>query len=97
MSAEVTSQIAVVTGASSGIGRAASIALNAAGWVVILSARRKEMMEEAVESMGEGKERTRIVVGDLAKSEDVKKLFQIVREEYGKIKYFPIGSYRVLS
>ena len=84
MSTVATSRIAVVTGASSGIGRSASVALNAAGWTVILSARRKEMLEETVDMMGSGgKERARVVVGDLAKAEDVKALFEVVRREYG--------------
>ncbi len=80
-----TPRIALVTGASSGIGRAAAIALNAAGWTVILSARRKEILEETVGLMEEGgRARTSIVVGDLGRPEDVKTLFEVVRNDFSE-------------
>jgi len=81
----MSDRIAVVTGASSGIGRACSIALNAAGWIVILTARREAELEETVKLMGDAKHpRTRYIPGDLTRIEDVKKLFDIVRNDYGK-------------
>ncbi|MGE5274813.1 MAG: SDR family oxidoreductase [Verrucomicrobiota bacterium] len=39
-------RIALVTGAGSGIGRAASVALAGAGFTVVLAGRRKELLEE---------------------------------------------------
>ena len=42
---------AVVTGASSGIGRATALALGAAGFPVVLGARRKDRIEEAAEAI----------------------------------------------
>jgi NAD(P)-dependent dehydrogenase (short-subunit alcohol dehydrogenase family) len=42
----MTSKIALVTGAGSGIGRAVSIALSAAGFSVVLAGRRKEELEK---------------------------------------------------
>ena len=44
--AEATNKIAVVTGAGTGVGRAASLALMRAGFTVVLAGRRKEMLEE---------------------------------------------------
>ena len=44
--AEVTNKIAVVTGAGTGVGRAASLALMNAGFTVVLAGRRIEMLEE---------------------------------------------------
>jgi NAD(P)-dependent dehydrogenase (short-subunit alcohol dehydrogenase family) len=39
-------KVAIITGASSGIGRATSIALCAAGWKTVLSARREAELNE---------------------------------------------------
>ena len=43
---DTANRIAVVTGAGSGIGRAASLALMKAGFTVVLAGRRIEMLEE---------------------------------------------------
>jgi NAD(P)-dependent dehydrogenase (short-subunit alcohol dehydrogenase family) len=47
-------RVALVTGAGSGIGRASSIALAAAGFTVVLAGRRQEPLEEAAASAGNG-------------------------------------------
>ena len=44
--ADATNKIAVVTGAGTGVGRAASLALMNAGFTVVLAGRRIEMLEE---------------------------------------------------
>ena len=51
-SAPTTSKIAVVTGASSGIGEAAARALAADGWQVIVAARRLDRLERIAEEIG---------------------------------------------
>ena len=43
-------KIAIVTGAGSGIGRAASLALDAAGYQVVLAGRRAEQLEQTASS-----------------------------------------------
>ena len=54
MSLEQRSGIALVTGAGSGIGHAASVALAVAGFTVILAGRRLEPLEAAAASAGNG-------------------------------------------
>ena len=44
--AEAAKKIALVTGAGTGVGRAASLALMKGGFTVVLTGRRKEMLEE---------------------------------------------------
>jgi len=48
--AEAKTKIAVVTGAGTGVGRAASLALMTAGFTVVLAGRRMEMLEETESS-----------------------------------------------
>ena len=83
------SRVAIVTGASSGIGRTTAIALCEAGWNVILSARRESELQETarlcVEARGDKpKEKATLVVpGDVTKEEDVRNLFIRAVNEYG--------------
>ncbi|SCV71706.1 BQ2448_3294 [Microbotryum intermedium] len=77
--------IAVVTGASSGIGRACSIALAHAGWTVVMSGRRENELEETYRRAKEAKpgiKEMTWVAGDLSRREDVVALFDFVREKY---------------
>lgn len=81
----ITPGIAVVTGASSGIGRSAALALNKAGWTVVLVARRREAMEEAVSQLSEeARGRTRVIAADLSSEAEAIGVFVEVKREYGE-------------
>ena len=58
-------QIAVITGAGSGIGRATAHALLDAGWNVVLAGRRRDMLEETAALAGEMPPRTLVVPTDI--------------------------------
>lgn len=76
------SQVAVVTGAGSGIGRAVSIALLNAGYRVVLAGRR----EEALLSTLAGHESQGIVVPtDVTQEPSVQHLFKRTRDEFGRV------------
>lgn len=62
---------AVITGASSGIGKAAARLLLAEGVEVVLAARRKERMDALVEELGDKAMRERRESLDALTSEDV--------------------------
>ena len=47
-------QVALVTGAGSGIGRATALALAKAGWSVVLAGRRQDALDETAALAGEG-------------------------------------------
>ena len=78
-------RVAIVTGASSGLGVAFARALAEAGADVALGARRVEKLEET-KSMVEGLGRRAIAVAtDVAKPEDCSALVQAAMDEFGRV------------
>jgi NAD(P)-dependent dehydrogenase (short-subunit alcohol dehydrogenase family) len=76
-------KVAVVTGAGSGIGRAVSIALNEAGYSVVLAGRRSEELEKTAANSAAG---TMLPVPtDVADPDQVKALFATVRDRFGRV------------
>jgi len=78
-------KVAVVTGGSSGIGRAASLAFARAGARVVLAARGAERGEDTVREISEIGGVAKFVRTDLAKSSDIENLFDVVVREFGRI------------
>ncbi|MET9855095.1 SDR family oxidoreductase [Streptomyces sp. NPDC006450] len=80
-------QIAVVTGAGSGIGRAVALTLAAAGWAVAVAGRRTGPLEEAAEAARAAHPDADVlcVRADVSDPEDVTALFETVRERYGRL------------
>jgi NAD(P)-dependent dehydrogenase (short-subunit alcohol dehydrogenase family) len=68
----MTSKVALVTGAGSGIGRAVSLALGAAGFSVVLAGRRLPELEKTA-ALATGK--TLVVPADVTNPESVQALF----------------------
>ena len=78
-----TSKVAVVTGASSGIGKACALALAREGWSVVLAARRVDRLEETARQAGSAP--TLLVETDVTKPEDVVNLFAKTKERFGRL------------
>ena len=77
---DLTGKVAVVTGASSGIGEAAARLLIAEGVHVILSARRRERIESLAEELG-GK--ATAIIADVADVVQVRALFVEIGARFG--------------
>jgi NADP-dependent 3-hydroxy acid dehydrogenase YdfG len=77
---DLTGKVAVITGASSGIGEATARLLAEEGVQLVLAARRKERMDALVEELGEKAIAVACDVGDMA---EVTALFDTVRERFG--------------
>jgi 3-oxoacyl-[acyl-carrier protein] reductase len=82
----VTGRVALVTGASQGIGRACALALAEAGAHIALTARNEEKLTSVakeIESKGGQAATFRM---DVSNEEDVKKAVKAVIERFGKIE-----------
>lgn len=75
-------KVAVVTGASTGIGRAVAQALIARGASVVIAARSRERLEEAAAALGPG---CASVVADVTRADDVRALVDGTLESHGAI------------
>jgi len=77
-------RIAIVTGAGSGVGKAAALALLKDGWNVALAGRRKDVLQKTAQESGTG-ERALCVPTDVAKQDSVRALFAAVKGKWGRV------------
>ena len=75
-------KVAVVTGAGTGIGKAAAIALVKAGYAVALAGRRKEPLEETAK---EAKGKTLVVPTNVGDPASVNALFDRLKADWGRL------------
>lgn len=78
------SKVAIVTGAGSGIGKAAALALLHDGWKVVLAGRRIEPLNELLQSSGHA-DHCLVVPTDVANPDSVKALFEKTVATLGRV------------
>lgn len=76
------SQIAVVTGAGRGIGRATSLSLAAKGWTVVVTGRDSVAIELLAKEAGNG---AVAITCDVSDPESVRELFAQVKSKFGRL------------
>lgn len=82
------SRVAIVTGASTGIGRATTRALLDDGWCVALASRRVDALNEVVHAYCEARgDRARAIAvpTDVSDPASVQQLFDVTREAFGRL------------
>jgi len=79
------SKIALVTGASSGIGKACALALLKEGWQVVLVGRRADALAAAVLEAVANAGNAHAIPTDLSKEPEVKALFDQIRSRFGRL------------
>jgi NAD(P)-dependent dehydrogenase (short-subunit alcohol dehydrogenase family) len=77
-------RIAIVTGAGSGVGRAAALALARAGWAVVLAGRRKDALDETA-GMAPAGARLLAMPTDVSNPTSVAALFAATKREFGRL------------
>lgn len=79
------SRVAVVTGAGTGVGRAAALALLADGFQVVLAGRRAELLEQVIAESGVGTGRAIGVQTDVTDPASVAALFDRTVQTFGRL------------
>src|SRR5579863_8616628 len=82
---EANTRIAVVTGAGSGIGRAAALALQGAGYAVALAGRREKELEKTAALASPTGGRMLAIPTDVGNPEAVRALFHAVEQNFGRL------------
>ncbi len=78
-------RVAVITGASSGIGLVTAQALASKGVAVVLGARRADRLAAAVDAIRQGGGRAEAVAGDVTNEEDVNRLVERAMAAFGRL------------
>src|SRR5690349_18046281 len=77
-------RVALVTGAGTGIGKAAALALLKDGYHVALVGRRADLLEKTAAESG-ARDRAMACPGDITKPEVVKSIFAKVKDNWGRL------------
>jgi len=85
MTAPKGRKVAIVTGASSGIGRSTALAFARRGFVVVVAARRADRLEETAELCRGAGAAAKVVPTDVTKQDQVNRLVDETVERFGRI------------
>jgi NAD(P)-dependent dehydrogenase (short-subunit alcohol dehydrogenase family) len=78
-------KVAIVTGAGSGVGEAAALALLGDGYHVSLAGRRKDQLERVAQTAGANKSRALVVPTDVMDPGSIRSLFARTKEAFGRL------------
>jgi len=81
----MTARIAIVTGGGSGIGRSAALALQGAGWDVVVAGRRADELEKTAGMAKPGGGNILAVPTDVTQPESVTALFEKTRSTFQRL------------
>jgi 3-oxoacyl-[acyl-carrier protein] reductase len=85
MSKQLASKIAIVTGASRGIGRAISIALAKEGATVVLAARSADKLQETADRITDLGGRAEIVLTELTEEASIRNLVKATKDKFNRL------------
>ncbi|MBX3354477.1 MAG: SDR family NAD(P)-dependent oxidoreductase [Phycisphaeraceae bacterium] len=80
---ELSGKVAIITGASSGIGRATALAMAGEGIRLVLAARREDRLRELAGDIERGGGQVEVVVGDAADAGNSERLLSAAARRFG--------------
>lgn len=81
----INKKYALITGAGSGIGRAVSLALLKNGWIVALTGRNQNNLEETANLATEFRQNCLVIPSDISDLISVINLFEKIKETFGRL------------
>ena len=78
-------KISIVTGAGTGVGKAASLALADEGWTIVLAGRRKDPIEAVANEIKCRGGNALAIVTDTSDTKSVKGLFEETKQAFGRL------------
>ena len=78
-------KISIVTGAGTGVGKAASLALADEGWTIVLAGRRKDPIEAVTNEIKSRGGNALAIVTDTSDTKSVKGLFEETERAFGRL------------
>jgi len=85
MQRRLSGKVAIVTGASRGVGKAVCLAFAKEGAGIVLAARSVGKLEETAEGVTKAGGRAEIVVGDLCEEEAIKNVVKVTKGKFGRL------------
>ncbi len=85
MAQKLTGKVALVTGASSGIGEATALALAAEGAAVAVSARREDRLQDLVKRITDNGGKAYPIVSDVTEEAQANEIVQKTKSELGRV------------
>lgn len=90
--ASLADRVAVVTGASSGIGRATAVSLAERGASLVLVARRAERLEELSRAIGGSSGGCLVCPGDVAEGSEMSAIAERAKDRFGRVDLLVNGA-----
>ena len=85
MGQRLSGSVCLITGASAGIGKASALALAGEGASLVLTARRKQRLDELVEQIQSAGGQAVQVVGDVREDETARRAVMAAKEHFGAL------------
>ena len=82
---EKDQKISIVTGAGTGVGKSASLALADEGWTIVLAGRRKDPIEAVANEIKSRGGNALAIVTDTSDTKSVKELFEETKRAFGRL------------